>query len=217
MKLKNFASVTVITQLVSSSDPQKFAYKFNNQALSWLRTYWLEEILCWWIALLDQYEDIQKWRRIQHVNADGLCNKSNQCKLSSQGNCSIGKQKRLIQIPFCGARRPNTLCPKKEGMRDLAHKTKSWLQPGCLKVLRASYSKNCKNAQQVQQQPRSPALSTSDLGLTNHKWNRGRTVVSNTSRSIAYWTFKKRFNVTEKFTNQKHPQTFIGSSNFKEH
>ena len=62
--------------------PRKFTLKIDNQALSWLKTYSMDQAINGrWIVALEKYHfSIEHRPRTQHGNADGLSKRTNDYK-----------------------------------------------------------------------------------------------------------------------------------------
>ena len=78
-KLKMYAAYYFILKNHSYLCPRKFTLRVDNQALSWLKTYSMDQaIIGRWIVALEKYHfSIEHRIRTQHRNADGLSKRTN--------------------------------------------------------------------------------------------------------------------------------------------
>ena len=78
-KLEMYAVFSFIEKFLSYIAGREFTLRVDNQALSWLKTYSMDQTMIGrWIARLDQYHFKTIHRpRMQHRNADGLSKRTN--------------------------------------------------------------------------------------------------------------------------------------------
>ena len=81
-KLEMYAAYYFILKNHSYLCPRKFTLRVDNQALSWLKTYSMDQaIIGRWIVALEKYHfSIEHRPRTQHRNADGLSKRTNDYK-----------------------------------------------------------------------------------------------------------------------------------------
>ena len=81
-KLEMYAAYYFILKNHSYLCPRKFTLRVDNQALSWLKTYSMDQaIIGRWIMALEKYHfSIEHRPRTQHRNADGLSKRTNDYK-----------------------------------------------------------------------------------------------------------------------------------------
>ena len=85
-KLEICAAVTFVKKFHSFLALRKFILRVDNQALSWLKTYSMDENLIErWLVVLDQYDfGVEHRPRHKHTNADGMSKRSNYYRLKEE-------------------------------------------------------------------------------------------------------------------------------------
>ena len=85
-KLEMYAAVTFVKKFHSFLALRKFILRVDNQALSWLKTYSMDENLIGrWLVVLDQYDfGVEHRPRHKHINADGMSKRSNYYRLKEE-------------------------------------------------------------------------------------------------------------------------------------
>ena len=96
-ELEMFAAYNFIVKYHSYLCPGRFTLRVDNQALSWLKTYSLDQALIGrWIMTLEKYPfRVEHSPRTQHRNADGLSKRTNELRC---------REKQLAQLPAAGQR-----------------------------------------------------------------------------------------------------------------